>query len=182
MAVTSRDIDTDGKPLEAEKPRRPARGGGDWSMTLLRVAGWLCVIAFGGLFWLVNGSFSVVGLRVIALQVGDGGVLFWRAVSAWHTTYSADTIGQQPIVPWLGVIAASLFQVAIIVRSIQRKPVPVWAYILGTILSVYDFATTFSGFGTLQWVTSAGPLAQIPLTILFTFGLESLIGYLLRRK
>jgi hypothetical protein len=190
MALQSRDIDgidADGKAKAAAAGQREAagdavKGRGDWSMVLLRAGGWLCVIAFGGLFWLVNGGFSVTGLREISLLLGDGGVLFWRAVSVWHSEWSQDRIGQQPIIPWVGVLAASIFQVALIVRGLQGKSTPVWAWALGIILSGYDAATTYFGLDTVQWVQSAGWIAKIPITALVTFGLEGLIGFLLRRK
>jgi hypothetical protein len=141
----------------------PPRSGFDPSLLLIKLGGWLAVIAFGGLFWLVNGGFSVLGLEVVSKLFGTG-------------------IPPQPIVPWLGVVAATFIQIGITWRAILRKPIPVWVIAIGVLLSGYDVATTFFGFGTLQWVQQAGPLAQIPLTLLFTFGLELLVGYLLRNK
>ena len=81
-----------------------------------------------------------------------------------------------------GVIAASLIQVGIVWRKLQNRPIPPWVVAIGVLMSIYDFATTFFGFGALQWVQWAGLVAQIPISLLFTFGLELLIGFLLRRR
>jgi hypothetical protein len=159
----------------------PPRSGFDPSLLLIKLGGWLAVIAFGGLFWLVNGGFSVLGLEVVSKLFGTGGAIFWGFVSAGKLPIGAG-IPPQPIVPWLGVVAATFIQIGITWRAILRKPIPVWVIAIGVLLSGYDVATTFFGFGTLQWVQQAGPLAQIPLTLLFTFGLELLVGYLLRNK
>ena len=186
MAVKAYNIGANGQkePAEPEKPEPPRRGP-DWSLLLIKLGGWLAVIAFGGLFWLVNGGFSVRGLEALSAQFGPGGLLFWEAVSGIKLPWRFAIPGvppTQPLVPWLGVVAASLIQVGIVWRKLQGKPIPLWVVGIGAVMSIYDFATTFFGFGTLQWVQWAGPVAQIPISLLFTFGLELLIGFLLRRR
>ncbi len=187
MAVTSREIGSDGKPLRADPPKAapPRRGGPDLSLLLIKLGGWLAVAAFGGLFWLVNGGFSVLGLETVATGFGPGGALFWETVSSLRLPWRFRIPGlpaTQPMIPWMGVVAASLIQIGIVWRSLLRQRVPIWAAIVAFILSIYDLATTWFGLGTLQWVQWAGPIAQSVIAVLFTFGLELLIGVLLRRQ
>lgn len=165
-------------PSAWKRPRRI----NDPSLLLLTISGWLAVVAFGGLFWLVNGNFSVVGLEVGARAMGGGGVLFWDAVADARFVVPRVNVPPQPLIPWLGVVAASGIQVGIIWRLLRHGSVPGWVAAIGAILSVYDFATTFFGFGTLQWVQRGGFIVQVPLAVLITFGLETLIGYLLRKR
>ncbi len=189
---TAYEIDEHGRKVPVNGAKGPAggaspppRGGPDWSLILIKVGGLLAVVAFGGLFWLVNGGFSVRGLEALSALMGTGGALFWRAVSAAPLPWRFDIPGlppTQPLIPWVGVVAASLIQVGIVLRLMQRRAIPPWVTALGLLLSGYDLVTTFFGFGTLQWVQRAGPMAQIPLTLLFTFGLELLIGFLLRQR
>lgn len=179
MAVTSRDLSPNGvEPGGPKDPKGPKR---DWSLILIKAGGWLAVFAFGGLFWLVNGGFSVRGLEVAARALGTGGALFWDAVSALRFT-PPGLRGTQPLVPWAGVLAASLMQIGIIMRVSRGKGVPPWVVAVGALLSAYDLVTTFFGFGTLQWVQRGGIALQAPLSLLFTFGLEALIGFLLRKR
>ena len=185
MTVTSRDIGSDGRPIKsAPTPQTPGRGP-DWSLLLIKIGGWLAVAAFGGLFWLVNGGFSVSGLQSLSAQFGPGGLLFWQTISVIKLPWEFVVPGlpeRQPMVPWAGVVAASLIQVGIVWRGMQGKPIPVWVVIVGLILSLYDLTTTWFGLGTLQWVQWAGRIVQTLLAIFFTFGLEVLIGVLLKRQ
>jgi hypothetical protein len=177
MSVQSHEVDSQGRRVEP----KAAPAGSDWSLLLIKLGGWLAVVAFGGLFWLVNGGFSVRGLEAIAKAFGTGGALFWAFVAGLPVPLPAG-IPAQPLVPWLGVVAATLIQIGIIWRMAQKRRVPVWVALVGLLLSVYDVVTTFFGFGTLAWVQRAGLIAQLPLTVLFTFGLELLIGLLLRNR
>jgi hypothetical protein len=184
VAVTSKDIRVDQNGQAAPAPR-PPRGGPDWSLLLIKLAGWLAVAAFGGLFWMVNGGFSVLGLEIVAKGFGPGGVLFWETVSSLKLPWRFLIPGlpaTQPAIPWVGCVAASLIQVGIVWRSLLRRPIPIWAAIVAFILSIYDLATTWFGLGTLQWVQWAGSIVQSVIAVLFTFGLELLIGVLLRRQ
>jgi hypothetical protein len=166
---------------QAMPPKAPKHGGFDPSLLMIKLGGWLAVAAFGGLFWLVNGGFSVRGLEVMARAFGTGGAIFWGFVSAARLPIGGG-LPAQPIVPWVGVIAATLIQIGITLRLIQGRGVPFWVGAVGLLLSGYDVVTTFFGFGTLQWVQRAGLVAQLPLTVVFTFGLEVLIGFLLRHR
>lgn len=181
MAVKSHDI-----PPGLEAPAKESTGGRlDWSLLLIKVGGWLAVVAFGGLFWLVNGGFSVRGLEAVAAQFGPGGLIFWQLISAMKLPWQVTIPGlpaTQPLIPWLGVVAASLIQVGIVWRKLLKLSIPIWVVAVGIVLSIYDFATTYFGFGTLQWVQWLGPIVQVPLSALFTFGLEILIGFLLKRR
>lgn len=182
MTVKARDIpSSNGQKPPPEPPRR----GPDWSLLLIKAGGWLAVIAFGGLFWLVNGGFSVRGLEEVSAQFGPGGLLFWQVVSGPKLPWQFAIPGlpaTQPLFPWLGVVAASMIQIGIVWRGLQGRPIPVWVLAVGFILSLYDLTTTWFGFGTLQWVKWAGRIVQTLVSLLFTFGLELLIGFLLRGR
>lgn len=188
MAVKKYNVDESGRREEVRelpRPPEPPRRGPDWSLLLITLGGWLVVLAFGGLFWLVNGGFSVRGLQALSAQFGAGGLLFWQAISSIPLPIRFAIPGlpaTQPLVPWAGVVGASLIQVGIVWRGLQGKPIPLWVMGVGVVVSIYDLTTTWFGFGTLQWVQWAGPIVQTLVSILFTFGLELLIGFLLRRR
>lgn len=178
MAVTSQKIHGDD-----EQPK--ARRGPDLSLLLIKVGGWLIVIAVGLLFWLVNGGFSVRGLEAISTQFDAGGKLFWAAIAGIPAPITFAIPGlppTQPLIPWLGVVGTSAIQIGIVWRARQRLPIYWWLIVLGLVMSTYDLATTIYGFGTLQWAQALGIWAQGLLGIFFTFGLEILIGILLKTK
>lgn len=183
MPVTSRDLSPSLNGTGPHPPRLPGRGP-DWSLLLIKIGGWLAVAAFGALFWLVNGGFSVRGLEAGSAQFGPGGLLFWQIISSTKLPWTFAIPGlpeTQPLFPWIGVVATSLIQVGIVWRKLQGKPIPLWVIAVGIIASAYDFITTYFGFGTLQWIQWLGPIVQVPVSALFTFGLELLVGVLLKR-
>lgn len=159
--------------------KRTASGGFEWTLSL---AGWILLLSVGPLFWLVNGSFSVTGLGVLAKAAGDGGILFWRYVTLWHTNFSPDVIGQQPLAPWGVVLAGSLFQVGMIAQMRKGQHIPMWAWVVGMILSAYDALSTFFGLSTIQWIQGAGVMGLIPLTFFLTFSLEIGIGFVVGKR
>ena len=171
MAVRSEDV--------------KAAGTADPSLWLGKVGAWLIVLALGGLFFAVNGGYSVIGLDAVSRQLNGPGAVMWLLISSWKFLLPIEAPGlpiEQPAIPWLLVLGSSCLQVAIIWRKLSGKRIPTWLIALAVAMSLYDVASTFVGFGTVVWVKQAGWLLQVPLTVLFTFGLEVVVGFLLRRK
>jgi hypothetical protein len=168
---------TDGR-VATESGRR------DWSLTIAKFGVLLALLPFGGIFWAVNGGFSVLGLEVLAGAFNSAGRLFWAAVSAITFDVPARVPGlptAQPLVPWCGVLAATLLQIALVWRKLRGKSIPTWLVVFTILLSIYDLATTYFGLGTVGWIVRAGFIIQFPIALLLTFGLEATIGYMLRR-
>lgn len=171
MSVRSYDI---------QKQKAPR----DWSMALMTVGLWLAIIAFGGLFWAINGGFSVIGLGVIASRFNTAGALFWQSVTAitFPVPLVPASVPRQPLIPWIGVIAASLLQVGVLYRRLIKADVPVWAGVAVFFLSGYDYLTTFFGLGAIEWVQSVGVILQLVLAFLLTFIVEATISWLLKQR
>lgn len=162
----------------------------DPALLLGKIGMWLAAIAFGGVFWTINGGFSVVGLGVMAGSFNDAGRLFWLAVSSIRFSVpglKAEQIAalglspDQPLIPWMGVAAATCVQVSVLWLKLSGRPVPVSLLIAAILLSLYDYVTTFFGLTTVAWIAVIGwPLAAL-LAIPITFALEALLSYALRR-
>lgn len=169
MTVTSRDI---------KEPRKRI----DWSMLLARVAVGLALTCFGGIFWAVNGGFSVLGVQVAANAFNDAGRIFWAIVSQWRFPVPAvpGLPASQPVIPWIGVVAATIIQIVIVFRRLRRLSLPRWLIATALLLSAYDLASTYYGLGTVAWVASGGFFVQSLLTILLTFTIEIIIGAVLK--
>jgi len=161
-----------------------ARRRVDLPILLGTIGMWLAGIAFGGIFWAINGGFSVIGLGVMARSFNDSGRLFWAAASGltFHVPVAVPGLPQtQPLIPWLGVIAASLVQISVTWLRTSGRDVPIPLLIAGIALSIYDYFTTMFGLMTVGWIAAIGwPLAVI-LAVPITFALEATIGYALRR-
>lgn len=156
----------------------------DWTLTLGKVGVILALAPFGGLFWAVNGGFSVLGLGVVAANFNSAGALFWAAISAINFTVPVEVPGlptTQPLLPWGAVLGATILQIVVIWRKLRGRSIPTWLLIFAILLSLYDIATTFFGLGTVEWIASAGFIIQAPIALVLTFGLEATIGFLLRR-
>lgn len=167
----------DGQPIGRQRVDAP--------ILLARLGVWLMVISFGGIFWAINGGFSVIGLGVIASSFNDAGRLAWVALTAITFALPVQVPGvslAQPLIPWLGVIAASLLQICVTWLKLQGRTIPTWLIVFAGALSIYDLATTFFGIGTIKWIQQAGYVVQGPIAALLTFGLEVTIGFLLRRR
>lgn len=169
--------------LHLELPR------GDWSLVLGRIALWLALAAFGGVWWMINGGFSVIGLGPAAAAFGDIGRLGHALITVWSfritlpsAAIAAGLPTVQPVLPWAGVVAASLLQVVAVYRKRRRLAIPLWMVLVTLLLSLYDLGTTWYGLGTTRWVQQAGSAFQIVLALILTFGLELLVGVLLRAK
>lgn len=168
MAVTS-------SPLS---PRPPV----DLSLLLGRVGMVLSVLSFGGLFWAINGGFSVLGLEQIAKMFNSSGRIFWEIISAWRFSVPAipNLPTSQPVVPWIGVAAASMLQIAVIYRRAVGLHVPRSMLLAALILSGYDLATTYFGLDTMPWLAKTHPMAKGLLALLLTFLVETIVSYTLK--
>lgn len=179
MPVHSEPLSSTGR--QAIASIAPAPGG--CALALGKLGMWLMVASFGGVFWAINGGFSVIGLGVVASSFNDAGRLFWAAVTSWQFRVPVVVSGlptTQPLIPWIGVGAASLLQISLIWLKLSGRPIPVWLLVSASLMSIYDYATTLLGLGTVAWLARLGLVAQIPIAALFTFGLEGAIGYALR--
>lgn len=157
----------------------------EWSMIFAKIGMWMAIFVFGGIIIVVNGGFSVVGLRVTASSFNEAGTLFWAAMSAIQFPVPVTVQGlptHQPVVPWLGVISASFLQITVLYRRSRGLYVPVWMIIFTVFLSLYDLGTTFAGLGTVAWILKAGFLVRLILSLLLTFGVETVIGLMLREQ
>lgn len=152
---------------------------------MAKVGLWLAVLAFGGVFWAINGGFSVLGLETMSSAFNDAGRIFWVAVSAIRVPVPVSAPGlpaTQPLLPWLGVIAASLIQIAVVIMRVRGRRVPIWLVLATGVLSLYDFGSTYYGLGTVVWVQRAGPVAQIPIALVMTFVIEVTVGLITGKR
>lgn len=172
MSVTSRPLGTRGKPV-------------DWPLAIGRIGMWLTVGAFGVVFWAINGGFSVIGLGIIAGAFNEAGRLAWAALTAIQIPVPVKVLGlpaAQPLIPWLGVIAGSLLQISVIWLRLSGRSVPGWLAVFALIVSIYDYATTAFGLGTVAWLAATHPAARWLLALPLTFALEAAIGWLLPKR
>lgn len=180
MPVQSYDLTNGGQP-------RATRVHVDWSLAAARLALMLALLPFGLLWWGVNGAYSVQGLGGLAAAFGKTQALWYALIAAWTFTVplppaaaALELPTAQPILPWLGVASATIFQVVIIVRR-GRRPIPIWMGVAALLLSVYDIGTTWFGLGMVTWVQQAGPFTQALIAVIMTFGLELIVGFALRQ-
>lgn len=175
MAVTSTPLST---------TARPAAQSSGCALLIGRVGMWLTVASFGGIFWAVNGGFSVIGLGVLASAFNSAGMLFWAAVSQLRFPVPVQVPGlptTQPLIPWIGVIAASLLQISVSWLKLSKRSIPLPLLVTAILISVYDYVTTVFGLGTVSWIALIGLPAQLIIAIPLTFCLEAAIGYALKR-
>ena len=156
----------------------------DPPMLMGKVGMWLAAIVFGGIFWAINGGFSTIGLGVMALSFNDAGRLFWAAASAITFRVPVRVPGlpeTQPLIPWMGVVAASCMQISVLWLRLSNRPIPVSMLVATILLSLYDYVTTFFGLTTVPWIAVIGWPAAALIAVPITFALEATIGYTLRR-
>jgi hypothetical protein len=162
-------------PLPPQKPV-------DLSLLLGRVGMVLCVLSFGGLLWAINGGFSVIGLERMALMFNASGRVFWAIMTLWR--FEVPTVpglpGTQPIVPWIGVSAASMLQIAVIYRRAVHLPIPRSMFFAALVLSAYDLATTFFGLASMPWLQSTHPAVVGLLALILTFVVEFIFSFALK--
>lgn len=145
---------------------------------------WLTVASFGGIFWAVNGGFSVIGLGVMASAFNSAGQLFWAAVSSLTFPVPVRVAGlpvTQPLIPWIGVVAASLLQISVSWLKLSGRSIPVPLLVTAVLVSIYDYVTTVFGLGTVEWIALIGLPAQLLIAIPLTFCIETAIGFALKR-
>ena len=177
MAVTSTPIGSTARPS--------ADRNGGCAILLGKLGMWLAVLAFGGIFWAVNGGYSVIGLGVLASSFNSAGVLFWAAISTWTFAVPVQVPGlptTQPLIPWLGVIAASLLQISVSWLKLSKHAIPWQLMLTAVLLSIYDYATTVAGLGTIPWLAKGGIVPPLVIAIPLTFVVETAIGYALKRR
>lgn len=175
MAVTSTPLNT---------PARPVTQSGGCAILIGKVGMWLTVASFGGVFWAINGGFSVIGLGVLASGFNSAGMLFWAAVSSITFPVPVRVAGlpaTQPLIPWIGVVAASLLQISVSWLKLSKRNIPLPLLVTAILISIYDYVTTVFGLGTVPWIALIGLPAQIAIAIPLTFCIEAAIGYALKR-
>lgn len=166
-------------------PLAPTRQQSGCALIIGRLGMWLAVASFGGIFWAVNGGFSVIGLGVLAGSFNDSGRLFWAVVSQWQFTIpitAPELPTTQPLIPWVGVIAASLLQISASWLKLSKQRIPYPLLVTAFLLSIYDYVTTFFGLQTIAWLAPGGPIPAALLAIPLTFALEVAIGYALKKR
>jgi hypothetical protein len=164
---------------------RPQAQNGGCAIMLGKLGMWMAVASFGGLFWAVNGGFSVIGLGVLASSFNSAGMLFWAAIS--QLTFAVPVVvpglpTTQPLIPWIGVIAASLLQISVAWLKLSGRGVPWQLMMTAVMLSIYDYATTVAGLGTIPWLAKGGIVPALVIAIPLTFAIEAAIGFALKRK
>lgn len=170
MTVQSRDL---------QSPRRQI----DWMLTASMVSTWLAVISFGGVFWAINGGFSVLGLEVVSRSFNGAGILFWGMIASFKFSVPGGLPGvtaSQPVFPWIGVGAASLLQINTIYSKLRGKDIPPWMWYAVCIFSFYDATTTYFGLGTVAWIADLHIVLRGGMTVLLTFVFEVVVSYMLR--
>lgn len=167
----------------------PARKRIDWPIFIGQIGAWLTIVSFGGIFWAINGGFSVLGLEVVASSFNNAGALFWASLSSWTFAVPVTVPGlptAQPVIPWIGVVAATMVQVSVVIMRLQGRMPPLWMIALALLLSLYDLGTTFFGLGTVGWLKQVGWPVQGLFALVLTFMVEITAGYtingLLKRR
>lgn len=177
MPVTSTPISSTARPS--------AYAGGGCAILIGKLGMWLAVASFGGIFWAVNGGFSVIGLGVLASSFNSAGLLFWAAISQFTFPVPVAVPGlptTQPLIPWIGVVAASLLQVSVTWLKLSKHHVPWQLMATAVLLSIYDYATTVAGLSSIPWLAKGGIVPALVLAVPLTFAIEAAIGFALKRK
>lgn len=182
MTVTSREIE-ENTSAPSKAPRWLSSV--NWAAIIGEVGIWLLVASFGGIIWAINGGFSVLGLEEIARSFNTYGLIFWSFMSAWTFEVPIAARAQlpavQPLLPWLGVVGASLVQIVVTFMRTMKQKVPGVLILVVILVSIYDYGTTYRGTGTVSWLADAPVLARGALSILITFVFEVIVGFLLGR-
>lgn len=156
-----------------------------WAGIIGEIGIWLIVASFGGVVWAINGGFSVLGLEEIARSFNTYGMIFWSLMSAWTfeipAAAKANLPAVQPVLPWVGVVGASLVQIVVIFMRIMKQKIPGVLVFVVFLVSLYDLGTTYRGTGAVSWLAEAPVLARGVLSILITFVFEAIVGFLLGR-
>lgn len=143
----------------------------------------MVLMCFSGIILAVNGGFSVAGLERGTRIFNDAGKAAWVYLSYWHFQLPpAPGIPRtQPIIPWLGVLAISALQIAVIYRKLMRYGIPTFMVFIALAASAYDLATTWYGLGNIAWVIAGGPLLQSISALLITFSFEFIVSFTIKQ-
>lgn len=188
MPVTVRDLnplaDRGSAPAASKGPPPPPRRRSPTLIWLGFLGVWLAILAFWPPFWAINGGYSVQGLEIVAGRFNEAGALAWEWLSLWTFRVPiTDLPGLnevQPVLPWVGVTAATILQVVIVAARLLRAEIPPALWVAGILLSLYDLVTTFFGLGTVAWIQAGGAAIQGVVAILLTFTGEVGVGVLVR--
>jgi hypothetical protein len=184
VAVKSYNVGANGQREPDEKPEGPRPPAG----APILFIGWAGMVlgigAIGGVIWAINGGFSVIGLEVVAGAFNNEGRIAWAWLSAWQFTPPVQLPGlnpSQPVVPWIGVAAASLLQVSVVLLKLLKLKLPWWLGVAAGFFSIYDWGSTFFGLGVMAWVQRIGIVLQGVLTTLITFSIEVVVAFLAKQ-
>jgi hypothetical protein len=113
--------------------------------------------------------------------LGSSGHLAWAALTVWQVELLKveGLPPTQPVLPWLGVISASVCQIVVAWMRRTGTPIPQRLMVMTWILSIYDLATTFNGTSAVAWIARYGLLVQVPASLVITFTFEVAVGVLL---
>lgn len=176
----------------ARRPPRflwPSLRGLDLSDAMGRLGVWMVLAGFALVWWGLNGGYSVVGLGLGAQVIGGYAVVFHALLTAWTFPMPVEASVMalaglpisQPVLPWMGVVGATILQIVIVYRKLRHLPIRRGILIAGAAMSLYDVATTFVGVGTISWVPGLTVVGQGLIAVVLTFGLEGIIALLLER-
>jgi hypothetical protein len=184
VAYTVREIPPPGPGVKDPKPPKEPRQRGPLLVWLGFLGVWLAILAFWPPFWAVNGGYSVMGLEIVAKRFNEAGALAWEWLSLWTFRVPIrDLPGlneTQPVLPWVGVLAATILQVVIVAARLLNVKIPPILWVAGIALSLYDVVTTFFGLGTVGWIRVAGIAVQGLIAVLLTFTGELAVGVLVK--
>lgn len=170
---------------EELRPKRHSMTIEDMVLLGGKIGVWCAVASFGGVFWAANGGFSVLGMEVMAENLNQAGALFWAAMSAMQFPVPVSVPGlpaTQPLLPWVGVVGASLLQISTLYLTLRGRTPPPVMIVAAVALSAYDLVSTFFGLGTNIWVQQSGPIVQGVIALILTFIVEITLSLLLGGK
>lgn len=178
-------------PLHAGKQTSAARA--DVSAGCLGIVGIvLLLVSVGPLFLLLNGGYSIVGMAWLANHIGEYGRLFWTLATIWTVEVPiaarAGLPVEQPILPWMMVIGISFLEIALLLRHLRHRQPEMWLDGGGSVVALFDYATTAIGLVFAPFATNLGVLWYLWAILAFilalpvTFGFEGLLARVLRGR
>jgi hypothetical protein len=170
-----RERSTETAPPE---PRRRSSRTADVPLLTARLALWLAVLSFGSVLWVINGGFSVIGLEELCSMFNEAGRQFWQLLAA--ITFSVPIIEtEQPLIPWIGVVSATILQIVLAYLKLANRDAPTWLITATLVLSGYDLASTFAGLNAITWLGQAHWFIRGIIAIILTFLVEFTIAIML---
>lgn len=171
-----RGIDVAGKVQASKKKNKPLA-------EILASFGLVLIVAvFGGVFWAINGGFSVLGLETVC-SMFESGKVFWRLMSSLTLPLTAQgQVYVLPILPWIGVVGITVLQCSTLYLKMKGNNTPKALWVAALVASLYDFGSTYSGLGTVAWLAHAGWVVQGVTAIFLTFLFELTVSWLLSQR